>query len=70
VVDLVSALTERKASATIDFAVKKADDLLLWLGLAAILIVLADPVIVLVWYRIRRRSAGATRPPKAGVPVG
>ncbi len=44
----MNALTERKASATIDFGVRKADYLFLWLGLAAILIVLAGPVIVLV----------------------
>ena len=70
-VDLVSGLTERKASATIDFAVHKADYLLWWLGLAAILIILAGLIGAYLWRRRKRRSAGPSdMPTESGVPVG
>ena len=69
-IDMKSGLTERKASATIDFAMSKAN-YLLWLGLAAILIVLAGLIGAYLWHRRRRRSAGPSdMPTESGVPVG
>ncbi len=71
-IDMKSGLTERKASATIDFAAANSLGLLFYLALAAILIILAGLIIVFVWYRIRRRrSAGPSdMPSESGVPVG
>ncbi len=69
-IDMKSGLIERKASATIDFAVAHSR-LLWWLLLAAILIVLAGLLAVFLWYRRRRRSAGPSdMPAESGVPVG
>ncbi len=69
-IDMKSGLTERKASATIDFAAGHSR-LLWWLMLAAILVVLAALIGAYLWYRRRRRPAGPSdMPAESGVPVG
>ena len=66
---LQSDLVQKRASATIDFAPKGISALLLWLGLAAILILIAAGIAFLVWRRLRRRNRPTETPTEDKVPI-